>query len=180
MAKYVIEDTTLTGIAGAIREKNGTTNTYKPTEMAAAIAAIVSGSGGGFNPDDYNVVAINNIAQKSVSNSNSWNGLNISYSFTNWKDYFTSPEEIEFILVRTDYITAFFYIKGLMPIYDNGFLGVAESVSGSYSAQTITLASDTYVEGKTNALVFDNNGMVFTKQSIATKTAVYFVTKKGA
>lgn len=181
MAKYVIEDTTLTGIAGAIREKNGTTDTYKPTEMAAAIAAIVSGgSGGGFNLDDYNVVAINNMAQKSVSNSNSWNGLNISYSFTNWKDYFTSPEEIEFILVRTNNLTAEFYIKGLMPIYDNGFLGVAESISGSYSAQTITLAPDTYVEDRTNALVFDNNGMVFTKQSIGTKTAVYFVTKKGA
>ena len=181
MAKYVIEDTTLTGIAGAIREKNGTTDTMKPTEMAAAIAAIVSGgSGGGFNSDDYNVVAINDMATKSVSNSNSWNGLNIGYSFTNWKDYFTSPEEIEFILVRTASLTAAFYIKGLMPIYDNGFLGVAESVSGSYSAQTITLAPDTYVEDKTQALVFDNNGMVFTKQSMGTKTAVYFVTKKGA
>ena len=180
MAKYVIEDTTLTGIAGAIREKNGTTNTYKPTEMAAAIAAIVSGSGGGFNSDDYNVVAINNMAEKSVSNSNSWNGTNTSYTFTNWKDYFTSPEEIEFILVRTASLTAEFYIKGLMPIYDNGFLGVAESVSGSYSAQTITLASDTYVEDKTQALVFDRNGMVLTKQSTGTKTAVYFVTKKGA
>lgn len=181
MAKYVIEDTTLTGIAGAIREKNGTTNTYKPTEMAAAIAAIVSGgSGGGFNPDDYNVVAINNMAQKSVSNSNSWNGTNTYYTFTNWKDYFTSPEEIEFILVRTSDITAAFYIKGLMPIYDNGFLGIAKSDSGSYSAQTITLASDTYVEDKTDALVFDNNGMVFTHQSTGTKTAVYFVTKKGA
>ena len=102
MAKYVIEDTTLTGIAGAIREKNGTTNTYKPTGMAAAIAAIVSGgSGGGFNPDDYNVVAINNMAEKSVSNSNSWNGTNTSYTFTNWKDYFTSPEEIEFTLEKT-------------------------------------------------------------------------------
>lgn len=180
MAKYVIEDTTLTGIAGAIREKNGTTDTYKPTEMAAAIAAIVSGSGGGFNPDDYNVVAINNMASKTVSGSNSWNGTNTYYTFTNWKDYFTSPEEIEFILVRTSDITAAFYIKGLMPIYDNGFLGIAESNSGSYSAQTITLASDTYVEGKTDALVFDNNGMVFTEQSIGTKTAVYFVTKKGA
>lgn len=181
MAKYVIEDTTLTGIAGAIREKNGTTNTMKPTEMAAAIAAIVSGgSGGGFNHDDYNVVAINNMAEKSVSNSNSWNGTNTRYTFTNWKDYFTSPEEIEFILVRTDSITAAFYIKGLMPIYDNGFLGVAKSISGSYSAQTITLASDTYVEDKTDALVFDNNGMVLTKQTTGAKTAVYFVTKKGA
>ena len=181
MAKYVIEDTTLTGIAGAIREKNGTTDTYKPTEMAAAIAAIVSGgSGGGFNLDDYNVVAINDMASKSVSNSNSWNGLNINYSFTNWKDYFTSPEEIEFILVRTDSLTAAFYIKGLMPIYDNGFLGVAKSVSGSYSGQTIILAPDTYVEDSTDALVFDNNGMVFTKTSMGTKTAVYFVTKKGA
>lgn len=34
-----------TGIANSIREKNGTTDTYKPTEMAAAISAIQTGGG---------------------------------------------------------------------------------------------------------------------------------------
>lgn len=46
MANVIINDTNLTNIANAIRGKNGTTTTYKPSEMAAAITAI-SGEGGG-------------------------------------------------------------------------------------------------------------------------------------
>lgn len=44
MANVIINDTNLTNIADAIRAKNGSTDTYKPSEMAAAITAI---SGGG-------------------------------------------------------------------------------------------------------------------------------------
>lgn len=40
MADYVIQDTSLTAIADAIRAKNGETAQYSPAEMAAAIAAI--------------------------------------------------------------------------------------------------------------------------------------------
>ena len=43
MAKAFIDTTTLEGIANAIRSKNGTTNTYLPSEMANAILAISSG-----------------------------------------------------------------------------------------------------------------------------------------
>lgn len=43
MANYVIQDTTLTNIADAIREKNGSEDTYKPAEMAEAISAIKAG-----------------------------------------------------------------------------------------------------------------------------------------
>lgn len=46
MSKVLVNETSLTGIAAAIREKNGETTTYKPNEMAAAIAALeVGGSG---------------------------------------------------------------------------------------------------------------------------------------
>ena len=45
MANYVIQDTTLTNIANAIREKSGSEDAYKPTEMAAAISAITTGGG---------------------------------------------------------------------------------------------------------------------------------------
>lgn len=38
-----IDDVRLTAIANAIREKNGTTKTYKPSEMAEAISAIQGG-----------------------------------------------------------------------------------------------------------------------------------------
>lgn len=46
MANVIINDTNLTNIANAIRGKNGTTTTYKPSEMAAAITAISGGGGG--------------------------------------------------------------------------------------------------------------------------------------
>lgn len=47
MSKVFVTDTYLTDIGNAIREKNGETTTYKPSEMAAAIQAI---SGGGDQP----------------------------------------------------------------------------------------------------------------------------------
>ena len=43
MSIVTIDDSYLTAIGNAIRAKNGTTTTYKPSEMAAAISAIESG-----------------------------------------------------------------------------------------------------------------------------------------
>ena len=40
MAKVLVNESSLTGIADAIRSKNGSTDTYKPSQMAAAITAI--------------------------------------------------------------------------------------------------------------------------------------------
>ena len=45
MAKYSIEDSTLSAIAEAIREKAGTSETMTPADMAEAIAAIKAGGG---------------------------------------------------------------------------------------------------------------------------------------
>ena len=45
MSKVLVNESSLTGIANAIRGKNGETTTYKPSEMAAAITAISGGSG---------------------------------------------------------------------------------------------------------------------------------------
>ena len=53
MAEYLIQKTTLTSIADAIREKTGTTGTIKPTEMASKIGEISVG-GGGFDTSDPN------------------------------------------------------------------------------------------------------------------------------
>lgn len=47
MSKVLVNESSLTGIADAIRGKNGSTDTYKPSEMAAAITAISGGGGGG-------------------------------------------------------------------------------------------------------------------------------------
>lgn len=50
MANVMINDTNLTNIANAIRDKNGTVDTYKPSEMAAAILAIEAGGGDSYVP----------------------------------------------------------------------------------------------------------------------------------
>lgn len=45
MANVFVDDASLQAIAGAIRAKNGSTETYKPGQMAAAIQAIETGGG---------------------------------------------------------------------------------------------------------------------------------------
>ena len=45
MANVLVDETSLQSIANAIREKNGTENTYKPSEMPQAILDIQSGGG---------------------------------------------------------------------------------------------------------------------------------------
>ena len=45
MANVLVEETSLSNIASAIREKNGGSATYKPGEMAAAISNLPIGSG---------------------------------------------------------------------------------------------------------------------------------------
>lgn len=44
MSKVLVNESSLTGIANAIRSKNGQTAVYKPSEMAGAIEAIQTGS----------------------------------------------------------------------------------------------------------------------------------------
>lgn len=53
----VINDTNLTNIANAIREKSGSNETYKPSEMAAAIAALSVGGGVDFSKLEYTTVS---------------------------------------------------------------------------------------------------------------------------
>lgn len=43
MSKVLVNDTDLSGIANAIRQKSGGSTLYKPSEMAAAVAAIPTG-----------------------------------------------------------------------------------------------------------------------------------------
>lgn len=50
MSKYVIDDTTLTAIADAVREKGGTAEKIKVSGLPDAIAEIETGSGGGEGP----------------------------------------------------------------------------------------------------------------------------------
>ena len=52
MANVLVEETSLSNIASAIRVKNGSTAVYKPGEMAAAITNLPSGGSGG-GEDDF-------------------------------------------------------------------------------------------------------------------------------
>ena len=52
MANVLVEETSLQNIANSIREKTGTEDTYKPSEMATAISNIESGGGSGSNAYD--------------------------------------------------------------------------------------------------------------------------------
>ena len=47
MANVLVQESSLQGIANAIRGKNGSSDTYRPADMAAAITAIPTGGGKG-------------------------------------------------------------------------------------------------------------------------------------
>lgn len=52
MANVLVEETSLSNIASAIRVKNGSTAVYKPGEMAAAISNLPTGGSGGGSSDN--------------------------------------------------------------------------------------------------------------------------------
>lgn len=53
MSKVMVNESSLSSIGEAIRGKNGTTNTYKPSEMAAAISNITTGGNFDFSNLEY-------------------------------------------------------------------------------------------------------------------------------
>ena len=55
MAVVIVDESSLENIADAIRSKNGSSDTYKPAEMADAISAI---SGGGITPTGTKTISI--------------------------------------------------------------------------------------------------------------------------
>ena len=175
MAKYVIEDTTLTGIAGAIREKNGTTDTMKPTEMAAAIAAIVSGgSFEGFNSDEYTISIIHTASYVDVSDP----------FMTNWKDYCSSIDDIEFFAFKIQQNFCGFYFKGVCPKYNDTRVGYYSLMYGSYSKMSCKtppakLNADTESSGgiTTNTIEINDAGWA-TDYSIGGYPAIFLITKK--
>lgn len=72
MANVIINDTNLTNIANAIREKNGLTDTYKPSEMADAIIAIPSGGGGGSGIPEERLILTGDCSAKFQKDNWNW------------------------------------------------------------------------------------------------------------
>lgn len=89
MGKVILNDTTLTNIANAIRNKNGETNTYLPSEMPQKILDIQSGGGG------YNVeFAYANGDSTSVNKFNTEFDENVTYNLKNFLSnykYYSEP-----------------------------------------------------------------------------------------
>lgn len=80
MAKYVIEETTLTNTANAIREKTGKTEAITPTNFATEIASIESGGGEtptfGFVPTKWKTTGSNQY--KGLIIEGKWYGTEIT------------------------------------------------------------------------------------------------------
>ena len=76
MAEYLIQDTTLTGIAEAIREKTGGTDPVAVSDMAAQIGGIQAGGGG---EDVLNALIDRSITEISSSSATSIGGGAFAY-----------------------------------------------------------------------------------------------------
>ena len=61
MANVLVEETSLSNIASAIRVKNGSTAVYKPGEMAAAITNLPTGGSGGGSSDNEDGLIMGNL-----------------------------------------------------------------------------------------------------------------------
>ena len=72
MSKVLVNESSLTGIADAIRGKNGSTDTYKPSEMAAAITAISGGGGSGADIPEEAFVITGNCNYRFSRNGWNW------------------------------------------------------------------------------------------------------------
>lgn len=89
MGKVILNDTTLTNIANAIRNKNGETNTYLPSEMSQKIMDITTGGGG------YNIeFAYANGDSTLVNKFNTEFDENVTYNLKNFLSnykYYSEP-----------------------------------------------------------------------------------------
>lgn len=115
MGKVMVNESSLTSIGEAIREKNGTTNTYKPSEMAAAIVNIVTG-GGTTDFSKLKYVELTSSANSAIPN------------LTPWCDDF---DRVVALFIQ-DNGTLYWYLRGINTNVDEGqemycFSGVSSS-----------------------------------------------------
>ena len=120
MSKVLVNETSLTGIAAAIREKNGETTKYKPNEMAAAITALTVGGGSG---GDLEVPVLTGVIGR-YDNENIWNWFIEAYGdkiqtkdITNIEYMFSDSTLLEEVPFEIN-IKAGEYIQGGNAFYD--------------------------------------------------------------
>ena len=82
MANVLVEETSLSNIASAIREKSGGSATYKPAEMAAAISNL---SAGGSSSDNVELKICEGLVSRSIwEDSEESSGIPETYVNTTW------------------------------------------------------------------------------------------------
>ena len=95
MSKVMVNESSLTAIGEAIRGKNGTTNTYKPSEMAAAISSIPAG-GGNFDFSNLEYVQLTS---------------NTSSVLPDLTPFISDFNKVVCIMIQ-DYNSSYVYLKG--------------------------------------------------------------------
>lgn len=109
MANVIINDANLVAIGDAIRAKNGTTNTYKPREMADAITNLPTGGGGAdIEPivltGDQSYCCKSQLGQKMLElypdKISTLNLTNVSFMFAGWP--YSAPPAIQLNFKQED------------------------------------------------------------------------------
>ena len=138
MANVLVEETSLQNIANSIREKTGTTDTYKPSEMASAISSIETGGGDTSIEDGLLTRTLSNISNSRITTLPSYvfynyrvepNGYSVSFDFPN----VTTINASSFGNTKIRNIN----LPLVTNLYDNSFNGA--SITGSFNVPKLNI-----------------------------------------
>ena len=166
MSKYVIDNTTLTSIGDAIREKEGSSEAIKVSDFATRISAIAIG--GGIDTDNCDVTMLSSIPRVSVSSQGYW--------WNDWQDYITDLSKVKMFVLGFGKYTAI-YVKGVMADVADGVFNCAEFYD---SNQNNYFQEGYLVKFTANGFQFCyNNGQeISALGSTSYKPALYIISEK--
>lgn len=171
MAKYVIDEKTLTDIAESIRQKKGTTAEITPENMPSEIAGIT----GGGEAEDLDAVLTEQealiaelqdiLAKKAVSGGGSYNfewarGYEIEIGANSIKN---STDTIAYIKTLVDsYSTSLIILMSPLTVNNQlvlcGVRGVARCRDGKIASTVVGTAYDMFIPEGTKYLVLEKQG----------------------
>lgn len=169
MADYIIQDTTLTGIANAIREKDGTSEPILTEDMPTRILAIPSG-GGGITPEYTETKILNNQSLGTTitftEDYHNYQMLKVvlyNSSTRNYESQFVLPEGIDKSILYSGNKINFNMLES--SLYSNQYVAYTAGSGGTPSLTWTRYNSR-------NVFVYEVYGMTFTNVTL-TKTVIY-------